>query len=64
MLLNYLYSKPVITAADVVESLKVTKPTANTLVKDFTTLGILNEQTGFRRNRVFIFTEYLSLFNR
>jgi Fic family protein len=64
MLLNYLYSKPVITAADVVESLKVTKPTANTLVKDFMTLGILNEQTGFRRNRVFIFTEYLSLFNR
>ena len=64
LLLNYLYRKPVITAADIIENLAVTKPTANTLIKDFTALGILKEQTGFRRNRVFIFTDYLSLFNR
>lgn len=63
-LLNLLYSKPVITVSDVMDSLEVTKPTANALINDFHRLGILNEQTGFRRNRVFVFKEYLKLFER
>lgn len=64
ILLVYLYSKPIVTVADVMEHLKVTKPTANTLINDFNTLGILKEQTGFRRNRVFVFVDYLKLFER
>ena len=63
-LLTYLYSKPIVTVADVMSNLEVTKPTANTLIKDFYNLGILKEQTGFRRNRIFVFTEYLKLFER
>lgn len=61
-LLNYLYSKPVITVSDVVETLNITKQSANTLIKDFCDLGILTEQTGYKRNRIFTFTEYLTLF--
>ena len=64
ILLVYLYSRPVVTVADVMEHLKVTKPTANTLINDFNKLGILKEQTGFRRNRVFVFADYLKLFER
>lgn len=64
VLLNYLYSKPIVTVAEVMDQLKVTKPTANTLINDFYKLGILKEQTGFRRNRIFIFSEYLQLFER
>lgn len=63
-LLTYLYSKPVITAADVMEKLNVTKPTANALINDFYKLKILKEQTGFKRNRIFVFSDYLKLFNR
>jgi Fic family protein len=63
-LLNYLYNKPVIGLADVVNNLDVRKSTANVLINDFYKLGILKEQTGFKRNRVFVFTDYLKLFER
>jgi hypothetical protein len=35
--------------------------TANTLIRDFENLGILIEQTGIKRNRIFIFEAYLGL---
>jgi Fic family protein len=63
-LLTYLYKKPVVTVVDVMNELKVTKQTANTLIQDFEDLRILHEQTGFKRNRIFIFSDYLMLFKR
>ncbi len=63
-LLTYLYSKPVVTVADVMHSLDITKQTANVLIKDFSGLGILKEQTGYKRNRIFVFEEYLRLFEK
>ena len=63
-LLNYLYTQPVVSATDVITGLEVTKQTAHTLIHDFEKLGILKEQTGLRRNRIFIFEEYLNLFNK
>ena len=63
-LLNYLFAKPVVTAGDVMNELGVTKQTAHTLILDFEELGILKEQTGYKRNRIFIFEEYLNLFKR
>lgn len=63
-LLTYLYSKPVVTVSDVTTELKVTKQTANALITDFSKNGILKEQTGYKRNRIFVFEEYLSLFER
>ena len=62
-LLTYLYTKPVVTAADIMHELEVTKQTAYTLIQDFEKSGILKERTGFKRNRIFIFEEYLNLFN-
>jgi Fic family protein len=61
-LLNHLYKTPKLTAADVGSMLDVTPATANVFIKDFVTLGILREMTGGKRNRVFTFHEYLSLF--
>ena len=61
-LMNYLYRKPVVTAQDVQDELKVSPPTANSLLSDFERLGIVNEKTGWKRNREFEFTEYLNLF--
>jgi Fic family protein len=63
-LLIYLYSKPVLSVNDVLNGLKVTKQTANTLIHDFENLGILKEKTGFKRNRIFVFEEYLNLFKK
>jgi Fic family protein len=61
-LMNYLYRKPVVSAQDVQDELKVSPPTANSLLSDFERLGILKEKTGWKRNREFEFTEYLNLF--
>ena len=61
-LLNALYRNPSVTAADVERALQVTPKTANILVQDFIRLSILRETTGGKRNRLFTFDEYLSLF--
>ena len=60
--IKMLYSKPRIKPAYVSESLAVSAPTANQLIEDFLRVGILVEQTGFKRNRIFEFKEYLDLF--
>ncbi len=61
-LLSYLYTKPSVTGSEVAEVLGVTPITANGLIDDFINLGILREVTGGRRNRIYTFDEYLSLF--
>ena len=61
-LMKYLYKKPVVTVQEIKEELNLSHPTANSLVSDFEKLEILNEKTGYKRNREFEFTEYLKLF--
>jgi Fic family protein len=61
-LMNYLYKKPLVTVQDIKEELNLSLPTANSLVSDFARLEILNEITGYKRNREFGFTDYLSCF--
>ncbi len=60
--INYLYSKPVVDATEVAKVLNVNISTAHRLIQDFEKLNILKEQTGYKRNRVFIFENYLNLF--
>lgn len=61
-LMKYLFRKPVVNVQEIQEELKVSLPTANSLIADFVKLKILTEKTGFKRNREFEFTEYLNLF--
>ncbi|WP_447964066.1 Fic family protein [Nitrospira sp. Ecomares 2.1] len=61
-LLNFLYKKPVVSPNEVAQTLSVTHQTANRLINDFVELEILQERTGFQRNRVFQFDRYLRLF--
>ncbi|MBU4444892.1 MAG: Fic family protein [Candidatus Marinimicrobia bacterium] len=61
-LLSYLYTKPSVMGAEVAKVLGVTPLTANGLIDDFISLGILREVTGGKRNRIYTFDEYLSLF--
>ena len=61
-LLLRLFKNPIVTAAGVQQALKVSKPTANTLLRDFKNASIIIEKTGYRRNRIFHFEDYLTLF--
>lgn len=59
---DFLFSQPVIRVRTVEELLGVTPPTANSLVSDLERLGLLREWTGQRRNRSWIYEEYLRVF--
>ncbi len=62
VLLHALFSKPVVTTKDVQNITGLSFPAANDLVQAFLTAGILKRTTGYQRNRVFSFDEYLKLF--
>ncbi|MDP2060622.1 MAG: Fic family protein [Flavobacteriaceae bacterium] len=60
--LQFLYSKPIADAGDVAEALEINVSTALRLIDDFIKLNILTEVTGFKRNRIFAFDDYIKLF--
>jgi len=62
VLLHALFSKPVVTTKDVQNITGLSPKAANDLVQAFLTAGILKETTGYQRNRVFGFEDYLRLF--
>jgi Fic family protein len=63
-LLKQLYSQPILNTKQIAERLKITHPSASTLAKQFEQIGIFKEITGFKRNRLFVFLEYLKLFEK
>jgi Fic family protein len=62
-LLDQLFRQPLVNINAVRTLLGVSFPTAAKLVSSFEDLGILEETTGFKRNRVYRYTEYLNLFS-
>ena len=60
--LNYLYSQPIVDSGDVAAALQINSSTAHRMIDDFMKLNILKELTGNKRNRIFIFNEYVDLF--
>lgn len=60
--LHYLYGKPIVDSQDIVAAFSISLPAALRLIEDFIRLGILKEITGYKRNRIFAFTEYVKLF--
>lgn len=63
-LLDYLFTQPVITAQQIGDLLNISLVSAYKMANDFERIGILKETTGFKRNRFFIFKEYLDIFHQ
>lgn len=63
VLLKELFTRPILTVNQAKSKLGMAShQTANALIKDFQRLNILNEVTGYKRNRLFAFTRYFNLF--
>jgi len=62
LLLNSLFSKPILNVKDIQEITGLSPKAAYDLVEAFIETGILKETTGYQRNRVFIFEEYVKMF--
>ena len=61
-LVQYLYSRPVVDVKAITRLLDTTANTATALITDLVKFGVLREMTGQRRNRLFVFQQYLALF--
>ena len=63
-LLRFLYTQPIVNVRQIQGRLKITTPSAYSLAAAFEQLGILKEITGFKRNRLFSFNEYIKIFGK
>lgn len=62
--LNLLYERPIIDAARVIAATGRSGATAYKIIDDLERLGILNEISGGKRNKLYMFTDYLELFSK
>ena len=62
LLLEYLFEQPIVTIRMVEQRLNCVFVTADKVVNRFVRLGLLEEVTGFQRNRRFRYAPYLALF--
>ncbi|HEV2250662.1 MAG TPA: Fic family protein [Candidatus Limnocylindria bacterium] len=61
-LLDLLYRRPMVNIALIQDRLKLSFVTAAKLIEGLTELGVVEEITGARRNRVYRYSPYLALF--
>jgi Fic family protein len=62
--LHSLFKKPLVTIKDVQSLTGLSPKAANDLAQLFMKNNILTETTGYQRNRVFVFREYIRMFNQ
>lgn len=61
-ILSYLYQHPIIDVNRVRELTDVSNPSAYKLIEDLEKLDVLNEITGAKRGRLYMFKDYVNLF--
>jgi Fic family protein len=61
-LLDHLFEQPVITVQLASQHMECAYVTANKLIEQFSKLGLLQELTGWKRNRRYRYEPYLALF--
>lgn len=63
-LMRRLYAHPIVDVKSSARIIGSTTNTASALINDLVAHGVLQEMTGQRRNRLFMFQDYLALFRR
>ena len=63
-LMRRLYARPVVAVNEAARIIEATTNTADALIMDMVDHGVLVEITGGRRNRLFVFDEYIEFFRR
>lgn len=61
--LQYLYQRPIINASQVSKITEISPASAYKLIADLQRLEVLEEMTGEKRGRIYVFQDYLNLFN-
>ncbi|MBZ4646261.1 MAG: hypothetical protein JG777_1750 [Clostridia bacterium] len=63
-LIDLLFDRPLTSSKEIAEKLNISSVTANSLVSRFEEIGILNEVTGKKRYKMYLFTEYVDIISR
>jgi Fic family protein len=63
-LLDMLFERPLISVSDIVMKLKISRQTATQLVNKFNEISILNEVSGKKRYRKYLFADYIKIIVR
>jgi Fic family protein len=63
-LLDMLFERPLISVSDIVMQLKISRQTATQLINKFNEAGILNEVSGKKRYRKYLFVDYIKIIAR
>jgi Fic family protein len=63
-LVVFLFKTPIVDSIKIREELKISAQSSQILINDFVKLGILQEITGQKRNRMFVFEDYLALLRK
>lgn len=61
-LIRYLYGNPAVTIPQVEEILQINRNPARALVAGLEEINVLEEITGYKRNRIFMFRRYMNIF--
>ncbi len=63
-LINYMFSRPIVNSKLVQENVDIGLNTSNRLLNSLSDLQILEEITGYSRNRLYVLRDYLNLFKK
>lgn len=61
--LEYLYKHPIVSVKEVQKLIRASYPAGNQLVRQMVAIGILQESTGWSRNRRFKYQDYINIFH-
>lgn len=62
LIINHFYKKPVLTVKEISMELQLSERTIRNLITELINRKIIEESTGNKRNRIFVFEKYLDLF--
>lgn len=61
--IEFMYSQPIVDVAKIEGVIQKSNVTAYKLISDLERLGVIREVSGAQRNKLYVFTDYLALFN-
>ena len=64
IIFNYIEKNPIFTLTDIVKAVGLSFNTVNESIKKFNALNIVKKQNEARRNKLYIYEEYLEIFRR
>ena len=61
-IIDYFYNEPYSTRKKIITALNMPESTVNGVINELKSINIINEMTGYTRNQIFVFSEYVNIF--